>query len=72
MNATAGGMSEKEAREAIINNGYEIVHVSDRLVKVQEKGRRRGPVKTFEGVSFLDIARTFGLHKRPAKQRPTT
>lgn len=61
-------MTETEAKETILANGYKIVSERLKLVTVSEPSRSSG-IKSWTGVNFLDLAQTFKLHERQANRR---
>lgn len=64
-------MTNDEAREAIVANGYQITRELPRFVSVRERPKKRNvAARYWSGVNFLDLAQSFKLHQRKAGVRP--
>jgi len=62
-------MTEEQARDAIIANGYKITARSGRVTAEEGSGRAEWRYQRWTGVNYLDLAQTYKLHERPAKHK---
>lgn len=61
-------MTEQEAREAILRQGYRITGEWETSVTVMHPGTGRNACRTWTGANFLDLVQTFKLHERPTRR----